>query len=173
MLEIILTSLIIALFCSGLGILTEYNPDAPKRHQMLLYWLKKPLVDEQIKEENYHNSIINNNNKAWDNAIMDLLSKPKIDKLMVDSYQDSKEEMIKRVEKVREEKLNYQFYLKPFILCVYCFPSFWGSIIFFTLNYTFNLFHVDLMLIPIWLITIIIALPINAIIYGVYEKLTK
>jgi hypothetical protein len=76
---------------------------------------------------------------------------------------DLQDKKIEEIESWKERKLNYEFYLKPIILCVYCMPSFWGSIIYVSLNGFTN---------PVeWVLCCTMSVFINAFIWDLYTKL--
>lgn len=62
--------------------------------------------------------------------------------------------------------------LKPIILCVTCMPSFWGSILYFSMiivNYDVEIFY-DLQVYVQWLIIIISCSFINTLLWGMRNK---
>jgi hypothetical protein len=76
---------------------------------------------------------------------------------------DLQDKKMEEIESWKERKLNYEFYLKPIILCVYCMPSFWGTIIYVSLNGFTN---------PIeWILCCTMSVFINAFIWDLYTKL--
>ena len=79
------------------------------------------------------------------------------------SFVDLQDKKMEEIESWKERKLNYEFYLKPIILCVYCMPSFWGTIIYVSLNGFTN---------PIeWILSCVMSVFINAFIWDLYTKL--
>lgn len=66
------------------------------------------------------------------------------------------------------------FFSKPIIACIKCFPSFWGSITYWTIVYLSSkigfLTEINYnVLVPIWLFTVVCMPPLNIIL----EKLTR
>lgn len=167
MLEILITSLIIALFCCSWDIILEYKPGEPKRAQMLLYWLRKPFKDHEERLEDQYQQQVAEITGQWNIAIQNELQNINPDELLIQQYQLEREHALKTAEFIKERQLDYQFYLKPILLCKYCFPSFYGTIIFILLNG----FHVELW--KEWLLSIICSVIMVGIISGVHEKLTK
>lgn len=167
MIEILLTSSIIALFCCSWDIILEYKHGEPKRAQMLLYWLRKPFKDHEERLEEQYQSEILAINSQWNIAIQDQLQSCAPDELLIHKYQQEREHALKVAEFIKERQLGYQFYLKPILLCKYCFPSFYGTIIFILLNgFNVNMWKE-------WLLSIVCAVIMVGIISGIHEKLTK
>jgi hypothetical protein len=168
----ILFALIISLVTCSIAIMSDYQPNEPKRFQMLLYWLKKPIIDHHNKVEENYNKELKKANEYYSSAIrgleaLDDNGEPIYTQEQKDArlkywmmMQSNKQEWF---EVDKENKLAYEFYLKPIILCVYCMPSFWGTIL-WVAHIGFNN--------PIeWITTIVMSVFINAILWNIYLKL--
>lgn len=70
----------------------------------------------------------------------------------------------------KERQINKFFYLKPFVLCVYCFASFWGSLVFWLFHW-FYLQDVNYTLIPLWIISVFICVVFNAVFDALMRKI--
>lgn len=170
MIEILQTSLIIALFCVSWDILLTYEPNEPKRNQMLLYFFRKMVYEyeEAIKETTqfYKREIT----AIWESKIkaLDLQNNSDSNKLLcrreIDYDRDNK---YKDINIREDKKTNWLFYLKPIITCKYCFPSFYGTIIFIMLHG----FHVEQW--ATWFLSIVCSVILVGIISGIHEKLIK
>lgn len=173
MVEIIQTSFIIALFCCSWDILLQYDPNEPKRNQMLLYFFRKCIEDINeiiqkryiVKRKKVSDKFdeclvsINQTYKCGDNTEPYMEKRKMIERMRMDEIMD--------INIGEDKALNWQFYLKPILLCKYCFPSFYGTIIFILLNG----FHVELW--EEWLLSIICSVIMVGIISRVHEKLNR
>lgn len=171
MTEILQTSLVIALFCVSWDILLTYEPNEPKRNQMLLYWLRKPFVlhenevfndiDKYIKFSNECRQIdIDDHNKRSFNSEEERVSSFENLIYIHDQARDNGIENIKN-------RLAMHFWFKPILTCKYCFPSFYGTIIFIMLHG----FHVEQW--ATWLLSIVCSVILVGVISGIHEKLIK
>jgi hypothetical protein len=155
-------SVIISLVTCSIAIMSDYKVGEPKRFQMLLYWLKKPIVDFRERIEHISNEKKKDAREYYSNAI-NSLQENDVRNSKVKYYMDLQDKKLEEIESWKERKLNYEFYLKPIILCVYCMPSFWGSIIWVSLNGFTN---------PIeWILSCVMSVFINAFIWDLYTKL--
>jgi len=155
-------SVIISLVTCSIAIMSDYKVGEPKRFQMLLYWLKKPIVDFRERIEHICNEKKKDAREYYSNAINSLQDND-VRNFKVKYYMDLQDKKLEEVEAWKERKLNYEFYLKPVILCVYCMPSFWGSIIYVSLNGFTN---------PVeWILSCTMSVFINAFIWDLYTKL--
>ena len=155
-------SVIISLVTCSIAIMSDYKVGEPKRFQMLLYWLKKPIVDFRERIEHISNEKKKDAREYYSNAINSLQDND-VRNSKVKYYMDLQDKKLEEVEAWKERKLNYEFYLKPVILCVYCMPSFWGSIIYVSLNGFTN---------PVeWILSCTMSVFINAFIWDLYTKL--
>ncbi len=158
----IYTSVIISLVTCSIAIMSDYKEGEPKRYQMLLYWLKKPIVDFRTRIEHIYVQKQKDAREYYSNAINSLQDND-VRNSKVKYYMDLQDKKLEDIEAWKEKKLNYEFYLKPVILCVYCMPSFWGSIIYVSLNGFTN---------PVeWIISCTMSVFINAFIWDLYTKL--
>jgi len=158
----IYTSVIISLVTCSIAIMSDYKEGEPKRYQMLLYWLKKPIVDFRTRIEHIYVQKQKDAREYYSNAINSLQDND-VRNSKVKYYMDLQDKKLDDIEAWKEKKLNYEFYLKPIILCVYCMPSFWGSIIYVSLNGFTN---------PVeWVISCTMSVFINAFIWDLYTKL--
>lgn len=163
--EILLTSLIIALFCVSWDILLTYEPEEPKRNQMLLYWLRKPHIDKNSSVTQAYQKEINEINNYYTPKINEAIVNDL--KIILSTMQHDRDEELLKADTGKDKLLDYQFYLKPILLCKYCFPSFYGTIIFLMLNgFTINLWKE-------WLLSIVCSVILVGIISGIHEKLIK
>jgi len=120
--EILITTLIISLFCCGLSIVTGEG--------MLLYFLRKPFDGITGRRD-----VLNNKIELW---------RVKYGHLCVSGVKNNREEEdeMKRehdliIDPAYSEirRINLTLYLfKPIILCCTCTASFWGIIIFSALH---------------------------------------
>jgi hypothetical protein len=155
-------SVIISLVTCSIAIMSDYKVGEPKRFQMLLYWLKKPIVDFRERIEHISTQKKKDAREYYSNAI-NSLQENDVRNSKVKYYMDLQDKKLEEIEFWKERKLNYEFYLKPIILCVYCMPSFWGSIIWVSLNGFTN---------PIeWILSCVMSVFINAFIWDLYTKL--
>jgi len=155
-------SVIISLVTCSIAIMSDYKVGEPKRFQMLLYWLKKPIVDFRERIEHISNEKKKDAREYYSNAINSLQDND-VRNFKVKYYMDLQDKKLEEIEAWKERKLNYEFYLKPVILCVYCMPSFWGSIIYVSLNGFTN---------PVeWILSCTMSVFINAFIWDLYTKL--
>lgn len=167
-------ALIISLVTCAIAVMTDYKPNEPKRFQMLLYWVKKPIIQYREKIELEFTKNLNKANEYYSAAIrgLDVLSdngtpiySEEVKQSKLKHWLDMQEKKQIELEMWKENKLAYEWYLKPIILCVYCMPSFWGSIL-WVAHIGFN--H------PVeWVTTITISVFINAFIWNVYLKIDE
>ena len=155
-------SVIISLVTCSIAIMSDYKVGEPKRFQMLLYWLKKPIVDFRERIEHICNEKKKDAREYYSNAINSLQDND-VRNSKVKYYMDLQDNKMQEIEFWKERKLNYEFYLKPIILCVYCMPSFWGSIIYVSLNGFTNPLE--------WVLCCTMSVFINAFIWDLYTKL--
>jgi len=155
-------SFIISLVTCSIAIMSDYKVGEPKRFQMLLYWLKKPIVDFRERIEHISTQKQRDAREYYSTAINSLQDND-VRNSKVKYYMDLQDKKLEEIESWKENKLKYEFYLKPVILCVYCMPSFWGSIIWVGLNGFTN---------PVeWIISCTMSVFINAFIWDLYSKL--
>lgn len=158
--DILLNSLIISLFCCSWAIIIDYDPNDPKHKQMLLYWLKKPFIDKMKEvEEKYQNWIMDTQRDYADLRVSAVSDTERA------LLRDSEKRDLKKLHASLDNEMMKYFYLKPIILCVYCFPSFYGSIIYILLN------GISFATLPQFFITIISSVILNGIIWNLYQKL--
>lgn len=161
MVTILQTSVIISLFTCGLNILFDYREGEPKRFQMLLFRFRKTLYDKRKLIENTRDEQINNAQQYYRNAINSLSGEQDIIDKKIKKYNLLEDVKIAELNNKAEDELWYEWYLKPIILCVYCMPSFWGSII-WVAYYGFN--H------PIeWVTSLVISVFINGLFWNIYR----
>lgn len=144
--NLFLTIILIGAVCAGLGVLMDYLPNEPKYKQPLLYWLRKPFVDYEEEVERQRREAFNISVK--EDGKCNRPPKNVSDKL----------------RELKNRKLALFFYFKPLVLCVYCYPSFWGSLTFIALH------GISLSLVPYLLISVIGAIPLTALFYVIYAK---
>jgi hypothetical protein len=155
-------SVIISLVTCSIAIMSDYKVGEPKRFQMLLYWLKKPIVDFRERIEHISVQKQRDAREYYSNTINSLQDND-VRNSKVKYYMDLQDKKMQEIESWKERKLNYEFYLKPIILCVYCMPSFWGTIIYVSLNGFTN---------PVeWILCCTMSVFINAFIWDLYTKL--
>lgn len=173
MIEILQNSLIIALFCVSWDILLTYEPNEPKKNQMLLYLFRKMVYDyeERVRKRfqitraeitswwNEAKTAVYNGYTCGDDPEPYRKQESKVD------IQRDKE--FERLNQIEQHVTSWIFYLKPILTCKYCFPSFYGTIIFIMLNG----FHVEQW--AIWLLSIVCSVILVGIISGIHEKLIK
>lgn len=155
-------SVIISLVTCSIAIMSDYKVGEPKRFQMLLYWLKKPIIDFRERIEHIYTLKKRDAREYYSNAINSLQDND-VRNSKVKYYMDLQDKKMQEIESWKERKLNYEFYLKPIILCVYCMPSFWGSIIYVSLNGFTNPLE--------WVLCCTMSVFINAFIWDLYTKL--
>lgn len=159
------TALIISLFTCGLNILFRYDEGFSKRYQMIFYRFRKKVYDKRKEEEELRDLRIKEAKEYYRNAI-NLLDYINCEQNVVDSkvsrYNQLEDAKIKEINEDFEKALSYEWYLKPIFLCVYCMPSFWGTIVWVALFGFSN---------PIqWAITLVISVFFNSIIWNIHEK---
>lgn len=150
-------TLAISLFCCGLAIMLDYIPGEPKRHQMLLYWISKYFHDKRKSIESARDKEIKDYQAYCKQAIKDNPNK-------LEHYLNQEEQITDALNINAENRLAYEFWLKPIFLCVYCMPSFWGSLIYFGSGNT------DLVN---WIITIVGSVFVNAVLWNAYLKISR
>ena len=165
-------ALIISLVTCSLAIMSEYEPNQPKRFQMILYWLKKPIIDYREKIERQYQKELNNCNEYYSDCINELerindkgepMYTPEVKQKKFNYYLSTQQSRQELLELEKENILSYEWYLKPIIICVYCMPSFWGSILWVS-YFGFSM--------PLeWITTITMSVFINAILWNIYLKL--
>lgn len=161
MVTILQTSVIISLFTCGLNILFDYREGEPKRFQMLLFRFRKLLYENRMRIENKRDISIHNAQEYYRSAINALSGDQEIIDAKIKNYNILEDRKIKEINNKAESELWYEWYLKPILLCVYCMPSFWGSII-WVAYYGFN--H------PIeWVTTLVISVFINGLFWNIYR----
>ena len=110
-------SVIISLVTCSIAIMSDYKVGEPKRFQMLLYWLKKPIVDFRERIEHISTEKKKDAREYYSNAI-NSLQENDVRNSKVKYYMDLQDKKLEEIESWKERKLNYEFYLKPIILCV-------------------------------------------------------
>lgn len=145
MIELIVSILFITFFCWGLGIIFKYDGSNPKHLQMAGFaigrWAYK--INEEIEflelEKSEH---IKDKERLTGEPVIKLLeSKRNPDHFTKDSamhpYAIAKDAVFKMYNKklnnlsksiIKKQRLYFAF--KPILFCSTCFPSFWGSIIY-------------------------------------------
>jgi hypothetical protein len=162
MILILQTSLIISLFTCGLNILFDYREGEPKRFQMLFFRFRKILYENRKRVETIKEINIANTQEYYRMAINSLQGSQEVVDAKRKRYEEMEDSKILAINKLAENELWYEWYLKPILLCVYCMPSFWGSIIWFSL-YGFNY--------PIhYVLTLVSSVFINGLIWNIYNK---
>lgn len=145
--HILLFSLLISLFTCGLSIILEYDPTEQDSKQMLGYGIRKYFYKKRKAIEDRMND-----DKE---RISQYYLRDTFDKFV---YEHS----IKELENLYNKELSYEKYFKPIFLCVYCMPSFWGTILWVS-YFGFN--H------PIyWLTSIVCSVFINALIWNLFRR---
>lgn len=150
--------LLISLFCCGLAIMLDYIPNEPKRHQMILYWISKYFYDKRKSIEQKRDEEIKSLQAYYKQAVKDNPDK-------ITHYLNEEEKRTDMVNIYAESKLWYEFYLKPIFLCVYCMPSFWGTLIYLIAPGDASILN--------WSVTVVSAVFVNAILWNVYLKLSR
>lgn len=159
--QILLTSIIISLFTCGLNILFDYRDGEPKRFQMLLFRIRKYIYENRNKIESKRDYAIKNAQDYYRNAINSLRGTQDVIDVKIDNYNILQDRKIKEINELAEKSLWYEWYLKPIFLCVYCMPSFWGTIIWLMLwgfNYP-----------KYWIISVVISVFINGLFWNIYK----
>lgn len=161
-LEIIGVSIIISLFTCGLNIMFEYEEGFPKRYQMIFYSFRKWVSDKRKVQEDLRDKKMHLAREYYKHEINALSGEQSIVDKKISRYHDLEENRFRDIEKEFEDSLWYEWYLKPIFLCVYCMPSFWGTIIWISL-FGFTM--------PIqWVLTLVISVFFNAIIWNIYKR---
>ncbi len=164
-------ALIISLVTCSIALMIEYKTNEPKRFQMLLFWVMKPIIEYREKVESEYQSKLKKANAYYTSAIkgLDALSdngEPIYTQLQKEKklihWLQLQEQKQTALELEKESKLAYEWYLKPIFLCVYCMPSFWGSILWVA--------HFGFANPTEWLTTIVMSVFINAFIWNLYLK---
>jgi hypothetical protein len=162
MLEIIEVSLLISLVTCGLNILFEYEEGLPKRYQMLFYSFRKWVSDKRKAQEDLRDKKMHLARDYYRNEINSLNGRQDIVDYKTRRYHELEENRFREIEKEFEDSLWYEWYLKPIFLCVYCMPSFWGTIIWVLLFGFTN---------PIqWALSLIISVFLNGLIWNIYKR---
>lgn len=162
MLEILEVSLLISLVTCGLNILFEYEEGFPKRYQMLFYSFRKWVSDRRKKAEDLRDKKMHLAREYYRHEINNLSGEQHIIDKKVQRYHELEEARFREIEKEFEDDLWYEWYLKPIFLCVYCMPSFWGTIIWLLL-FGFTS--------PIqWALSLIISVFLNGLIWNIYKR---
>lgn len=162
MLEILEVSLLISLVTCGLNILFEYEEGFPKRYQMLFYRFRKWVSDKRKKAEDLRDKKMHLAREYYRHEINNLSGEQHIIDKKVQRYHELEEARFREIEKEFEDDLWYEWYLKPIFLCVYCMPSFWGTIIWLLL-FGFTS--------PIqWALSLIISVFLNGLIWNIYKR---
>lgn len=162
MLEILEVSLLISLVTCGLNILFEYEEGFPKRYQMLFYRFRKWVSDRRKKAEDLRDKKMHLAREYYRHEINNLSGEQHIIDKKVQRYHELEEARFREIEKEFEDDLWYEWYLKPIFLCVYCMPSFWGTIIWLLL-FGFTS--------PIqWALSLIISVFLNGLIWNIYKR---
>ena len=162
MLEILEVSLLISLVTCGLNILFEYEEGFPKRYQMLFYRFRKWVSDRRKKAEDLRDKKMHLAREYYRHEINNLSGEQHIIDKKVQRYHELEESRFREIEKEFEDDLWYEWYLKPIFLCVYCMPSFWGTIIWLLL-FGFTS--------PIqWALSLIISVFLNGLIWNIYKR---
>lgn len=162
MLEILEVSLLISLVTCGLNILFEYEEGFPKRYQMLFYRFRKWVSDKRKKAEDLRDKKMHLAREYYRHEINNLSGEQHIIDKKVQRYHELEEARFREIEKEFEDDLWYEWYLKPIFLCVYCMPSFWGTIIWLLLfGFTSP---------TQWALSLIISVFLNGLIWNIYKR---
>jgi len=161
---IIYTILLMSLLCIGVFVSMQEG--------MILAFLREPVlnnikaIEERYKIERdmslteYQRDKINAekiiDNESREQTFNELRANYKQQQIVIDQCENA--------------ELKPTFLLKPFIICVYCFASFWGSIVFWSLHY-FVFKDITYDLIPVWIISVFICVVFNAVFDSVLRKL--
>lgn len=156
--------LLMSLFCIGVFISMQDG--------MILGWLREPVLAniEAIKETNKIKrdmvALEYSRNKIKAEKITDEVSRNNA----FDNARKLYKEELEQIDGCEGIELMPMFWLKPFVLCVYCFASFWGSLVFWLFHW-FYLKDVNYTLIPLWIISVFICVVFNAVFDSVMRKL--
>lgn len=164
--------LLMSLVCLGLNI--------SMKEGQILHWMRRPFT-------NFKQHCINVNDKLKEDIILDYNNRKQILLTDYNPFEISKEDADKRNKELDELRVDHEssmqeieenldhidglfWYLKPILLCVWCFASFWGSIVFWSIH-LFYLNDCGYNLIGIWLVSVFATVFFNALFDGVLRKL--
>lgn len=119
LLWILLCMIVISLFCVGLRAITD--------EERIFYFLRKPYDMIEEKAEKWLTAKLKCLDECFKKAIMEEGSDIDILKEHIELLVKAERQSIRSI-KIKQELL------KPIIGCVTCFASFWGTILFWSLN---------------------------------------
>lgn len=138
-------------------------------------FIRKPVIDRMKK--------VNDTHKERKKEIQDLAAKDKAEiidrhRTIESAYNELNytaalyKDMIEDLDKKHDKEIKRNFYwLKPLVICVYCFSSFWGSLAFFGIHYLY--LHDTATAWPIWIPSVFMCLCLNAILDGIMSKIRR
>ena len=97
-------SVIISLVTCSIAIMSDYKVGEPKRFQMLLYWLKKPIVDFRERIEHISTEKKKDAREYYSNAI-NSLQENDVRNSKVKYYMDLQDKKLGEIESWKERKL--------------------------------------------------------------------
>lgn len=156
---------LMSLFCCGLFVSMQDG--------QLLSFMRQPFID-----------MMEHSNKDHKEMLTELKNKYSLDKEKVIKEFCNEAQQEIELEKLRDSYNNsvtawnnhhkndmYRFnLLKPFVICVWCFASFWGSLVFWSWHY-FYIGDCSRELIPMWIISVFICVVFNAVIDAILNKI--
>lgn len=165
---IILVCVLMSLFCAGVFLSMQEG--------QILSFMREPFVQMiEKKKKEHHDNIQDIKEKFSEDKIEISPRKAVIDynnlenkklKELREKYESNIEWENKRYE---NELFRYKI-LNPFVLCLYCFASFWGTIAFCVIHYVY-LHDFSAQLVGVWLMSVFICLLFNSVIDTVLHKL--
>lgn len=192
-----------SLMCNGIWIATDGRTDdmvdgsEHDTEKMVLYRLYKLLANPKkvyFRYNNHHLKLLLSELKAKhpqykqfidsmgvesDSAICQVSDTEKLKEFVlylksVGDLVDIKTEVTSNVLIAFKYYWAVRFWSKPIVACIKCFPSFWGSITFFSLVALFShlgiLYEIDYnVVVPMWLFVVVCMSPLNVLI----EKLVR
>jgi hypothetical protein len=166
MIETLFTILLMSLTCLGVWLsMQEGN---------ILWFLRSPALESMKKNNEYWDEVNNEYTLKYHEA----KNRPscRLDETCIEVEKRREQARLEYDHDVemnaflkKESEFIYKF-LKPFILCVWCFASFWGSLVFFAMHY-FYFLDLSTALIPIWIISVFACTFLNALLDGVLHKM--
>lgn len=156
------TMLLMSLFCSGLFIAMQEGH--------LLNFMRQWAVDAQRMENEEHEDAIYETNKAHTNA----KHAKRIEGAAPEELERLNKVKAKRIERLNKEyerAQNKWFWLKPIILCPYCFASFWGTLAFLIIHGLVLETPFNVGLGGLWFISVTGCVVINALLHSLLHKL--
>lgn len=161
--------LLMSLFCVGLFLAMQKDQVLSFMRQWAVDRINKEKEENQSLRDGYKSDYSNKKISTLNLAKEEGWTQEQIEHALA-NLRTQRDKDMKWCDDMDKATMTLFKFLKPFILCVWCFASFWGSIAFWSIHWVY-LKNVRVELIPIWVISCFGCLVLNAVIDSLLRKL--